>query len=91
MAFHFKNTNKGIILNEEVEEDYRNHNFCRFCDKNIESDKCTNHCHSTGNYRGPAHQNCNTNVTQKQRTFIPFVFHIFSNYDCHSFFEKLAE
>ena len=43
------------------------------------------HCHSTGNYRGPAHNTCNINVKQKDSNFIPFAFHNFSNYDCHVF------
>ena len=35
MAFHFKNTNKDIIMTEENEEDYRINNICRFCEKNL--------------------------------------------------------
>ena len=55
------------------------------------SDKVRDHCHLTGNYRGPAHSRCNINVTQKQSNFIPFIFHNFSNYDCHMFFKKLVD
>ena len=54
---------------EEEEKDYRNINICRFCQNNIESDKVRDHCHLTGNYRGPAHSICNINVTQKQSKF----------------------
>ena len=75
----------------EENEDYKNDNICRFCEKNIESDKVRDHCHLTGKYRGPAHSKCNVNVTQKQSNFIPFIFHNFSNYDCHMFFKKLVE
>ena len=39
MAFYFKNTNKDIIMREEDEEVFINTNICRFCEKNIESDK----------------------------------------------------
>ena len=91
MAFYFKNTNKDIIMTDEDEEDYRKNNICRFCEKNIESDKVRDHCHLTGNYRGPAHSKCNINVTQKQSNFIPFIFHNFGNYDCHMFFKKLVD
>ena len=59
--------------------------------KNIESDKVRDHCHLTGKYRGAAHSKCNINVTQKQSNFIPFIFHNFSNYDCHMFFKKLVD
>ena len=91
MAFYFKNTKKDIIMTEENEEDFRNDNICRFCEKIIESDKVRNHCHLTGKYRGPAHSKCNINVTQKQSNFIPFIFHNFSNYDSHMFFKKLVD
>ena len=78
-------------MTEESEEDYKNDNICRFCEKNIESDKVRDHCHLTGNYRGPAHSKCNINVTQDQSNFVPFIFHNFSNYDCHMFFKKLVD
>jgi len=91
MAFYFKNTKKNIDMTEKDEEDYKNNNICRFCEKEILSDKVKDHCHLTGNYRGPAHNTCNINVTQKQSNFIPFVFHNFSNYDCHMFFKKLVD
>ena len=90
MAFYFKNTKKDIIMTEEDEEDFKNNNICRFCEKEILYDKIRDHCHLTGNYRGPAHSKCNINVTQKQSHFIPFIFHIFSNYDCNMFFKKLV-
>ena len=59
--------------------------------KNVECNKVRDHCHLTGKYRGPVHNTCNINVTQKQSNFIPFVFHNFSNYDCHMFFKKLVD
>ena len=91
MAFYFKKTGKNIIMTEKNEEDYKNNNICRFCEKNIDSDKVRDHCHLTGKYRGPAHSKCNINVTQKQSNFIPFIFHNFSDYDCHMFFKKLVD
>ena len=91
MAFYFKNTNKDIIMTDDEEEEYRNDNVCRFCEKEILSDKVRDHCHLTSKYRGPAHSKCNINVTQKQSNFIPFIFHNFSNYDCHMFFKKLVD
>ena len=91
MAFYFKNTNIDIIMTQEDENDYRNDNVCRFCEKEILSDKVRDHCHLTGKYRGPAHNTCNINVSQQQSNFIPFIFHNFSNYDCHMFFKKLVD
>ena len=77
MTFYFKNTNKDIIMTQEDDEDYKNNNICRFCEKEIISNKARDHCHLTGNYRGPTHSICNINVTQKQSSFIPFIFHTF--------------
>ena len=77
-------------MTEVDEEDYRKSKICRFCEKNIESDKVRDHCHLTGKYRGPAHKTCNINVKQKDSNFIPFAFHNFSNYDCHMFFKRLV-
>ena len=91
MAFYFKNTKKDINMTDEDEEDYRNNNVCRFCEKEILSDKVRDHCHLTGKYRGPSHSKCNINVTQKRSNFIPFILHNFSNYDCHMFFKKLVD
>ena len=91
MAFYFKNTKKDIIMTQEDEEDYQNNNICRFCEKEILSDKVRDHCHLTGSYREVSHKICNINVTQKQSNFIPFIFHNFSNYDCHMFFKKLVD
>ena len=78
-------------MTKKDEEDFKNNNICRFCEKEIDSDKIRDHCHLTGNYRGPAHSKCNINKTQKQSNFIPFLFHNFSNYDCHMFFKKIVE
>ena len=78
-------------MTEEDEEDFKNKNICRFGEKNnIESDKVRNHCQLTGKYRGPAHSKCNINVTQNQSNFLPFLFHNFSIYDCHMFFQETS-
>ena len=50
MAFYFKNTKKDIIMTKENEEDFKNNNICRFCEKEIVSDKVRDHCHLTGKY-----------------------------------------
>ena len=86
MGFFFKNTKKDIIMTEDHEEDYRNINISRFCEKEILSGKVRDHCHLTGKYRGPAHNTCNINVKQKDSNFILFSFHNLINYDCHMFF-----
>ena len=91
MAFYFENTKKEVIMTEEVEEDFKNNNICRFCEKNSDADKFGDNCHLTGKYRGPAQSIYNNNVTQKQNNFIPIIFHNFSTHDWHMFFEKLVD
>ena len=91
MAFYFKITKKDIIMKQKDKEDFENIHICRFCEKNIESDKVRDHCHLTGKYRGAAHNTCNINVKQKDSTFIPFAFHNFINYDSHMFFKRLVD
>ena len=91
IAFYFKNTKKDIFMTKEDEEEYKNNNFCRFCEKEILSDKVRDHCHLTGKYRGPSHNICNINVRQADSNFIPFAFHNFSKYDCHMFFKRLVD
>ena len=86
MACYFKKTKKDINMTKEDEKDFKNNNICRFCLKNIECDKVRDHCHLTAKYEDPAHSKCNISVTQDKSNFIPFIFHIFSNYDCHMFF-----
>ena len=72
----------------EDEEHYRNNIVCRFSAKNSETD---DHCHLTGKYRGPDHNNCNINVTKKQNKFFSFVLQNFSNYDVHLFLKKIVD
>ena len=90
MAFCFKNTKIDFIMTEGDEGEIENNKLCRFCETNIESNKVTDHCQLTGSSRGPADQSRKINVTQKQSKFIPFLFHKFSNYDCHLFFKNFV-
>ena len=91
MNFWFKNTKKDIIMTEEDQQDFENNNICRYCEKYIETDKVRDHCHLTGKYRGPAHNECNLQVKQKDSNFITIGLHNFSNYDCHMFFKTLVD
>ena len=90
IAFYFKNTKKNIVMTDKDEEDYRNNNICRFCEKEVLSDKARDDCHLTGKYRGPAQNTCMFNFTQDKSNIIPFIFHNFTDYDCHLLFKKLV-
>ena len=91
VALYFKHTNKDNIVTEKEEDYYRKINICQFSEKKIESEKVRDLCHSTADYRGPALQKCNINVTQKQSKFIPFKFHNSSKYDGHLLFKQLVD
>ena len=91
MNFSFESTRKDIIMTEEDEKHYRSNNICRFCEKEIYSNKVRIQCHSTSKYRSRAHQKSIVNVTEIQSIFIPLMFYIFSSYDFHLFFKKLVD
>ena len=90
-AFYFKNSNKDSILTDKDEEQYRNINICRFCEKEIFSDQVKDQCNFTRKYRRPANSKCCKTVTQKQSNFISFIFHNFTNFDCHLLFKNYLQ
>ena len=56
----------------------------------MNNDKVRDHCHFTGKYRGPAHNNCKLNLKDKVN-FIPIFFHNLSGFASHLFIKELAE
>ena len=56
-------------MTQEDKEDFDNKNNCRFCEKEVLSDKVRDHCHLAGKYRGPAHNTCIMNVRRKNSNF----------------------
>ena len=73
---------------------WRKHNgatTCHICRKGIEYDdiKVRDHCHYSGQYRGPAHRSCN--LKYKIPNYIPIVFHNPSGYDDNLFIRELGK
>ena len=66
---------------------------CFICEKSFADDKnnikVRDHCHSTGKYRGAAHNSCN--LQYKIPKSISAVFHNGSNYDFHLIINQLAK
>ena len=95
MHFYFQNMIKNpveIKMTAEDEHNYNSSTICWLCNQVItpqKGGKVRDHCHLTGKYRGAACSSCNINVKQKQSSFIPVIFHNFSGYDCHLFFNEL--
>ena len=90
----YKSSNNKIMLKmtEDEIKKFNSATKCYICKKEF---SCTNykvrdHCHLTGKYRGPAHNNCNLNLKEKIN-FIPIFFHNLSGFDCHLFIRELAE
>ncbi|XP_011858562.1 PREDICTED: uncharacterized protein LOC105556097, partial [Vollenhovia emeryi] len=69
---------------------FRSATHCHICEKPFAQgdDRVRDHCHLTGQYRGPAHSNCNLNY--KDAYFIPIVFHNLSGYDAHFIIKEIA-
>ena len=68
--------------------------FCWLCDIefiNI-NEKVKHYCKMTGNYLGTAHQSCIDYINKvNQHKYIPILYHNFSKYDNHMFFNELID
>jgi len=71
-------------------EKFNSATYCDVCEKPFAPDdtRVRDHCHLTGQYKGPAHSNCNLNY--KDSHYISVVFHNLSGYDAHFIIKKLA-
>lgn len=79
---------KPLYLTVEEQIRYGKTNTCHICETVIETEKkVRDHCHLTGKYLGPAHNECNLN--RKLPTKIPVFCHNLSGYDAHLFIKEL--
>ena len=81
-------------MNHLTHEEWRKFNQGRKCHKRFkgfeqDNPKVRDHCHETGQYRGPAHRNCN--LRYKIPSYIPIFFHNLSRYDAHLFIRELGK
>ena len=76
-----------MIYSEEARHEFEAATTCCICHKALNRDKeivVRDHCHSTGSFRGAAHQTCNVNYkVEKERYKLPIYFHNLRGYDCH--------
>ncbi|XP_035232762.1 uncharacterized protein LOC118204561 [Stegodyphus dumicola] len=77
-------------LSEEQIRKYEHAAICYLCgdEFTVANWKVHDHCHLTGAYRGPAHNQCN--IKLKVPHFLPVIFHNLSGYDAHLFIKELA-
>ena len=91
MGEFFKQNLKPKITTKS-EKSFLKSNNCWLCDNNFENinDKVRHYCKMTGRYLGAAHQTCIDYVNKVNlHKFIPVLYHNFSKYDCHMFFNEL--
>ena len=90
---HKKFPEAKMVFTEEDEKDFENAKRCYVC-KNLfynyeKGQKCRDHCHFTGKYRGAACGFCN--LKMKKPNFIPVFFHNLEGYDSHLFIKSLGK
>ena len=85
-----------IPLTNKEEKNHNKQKVCHICRKEFNTDdsdkkyhKVKDHCHYTGEYRGPAHDIFN--LRYKIPKEIPVVFHNGSTYDYHFIIKELTE
>lgn len=76
-------------LTAKQRRQYYESKTCHICRETIfkHETKVRDHCHITGDYRGPAHWDCNVKFTHMDR--IPVCFHNFRNYDSQLLIDNL--
>ena len=60
-----------------------------FVKKNLKNHKVRDYCHYTGEYRGAAHNICNSKYSVSKKNSV--AFHIGSSYDYYFIKKELAE
>ena len=79
---------KEMIFTEEDKKQFNKASDCWICGEPLGNDRVRDHCHYTGRYRGPAHNNCNLKFRKPKS--IPVFFHNLTGYDSHLFIKKLG-
>ena len=91
MSEFFKQNLKPKITIKS-EKSFLKSNICWLCDINFVNikEKVRHYCKMTGRYLGAAHQTCIGYVNKVNlHKFIPVLYHNFSKYDNHMFFNEL--
>ena len=77
-----------IIISPTEEAEFQQSKICYICRKSLDGDRVRDHCHFTGKYFGPAHNECN--IKRVHNFKVPIFAHNFSGYDSHFVIEAIA-
>ena len=87
---------KKMILTPNQQRKFQKATKCWICGDKLETHQdyekkqpVRDHCHFTGKYRGPAHNECNIQFIKPK--FTPTFFHNLSGYDSHLFIKNLSK
>ena len=79
-----------MIITKEQDRQFKVAMKCHICDKKLGKVRVRDHCHITGLYRGPAHNDCNLQSHYKNCE-IPVLFHNLKGYDSHLIIKELGK
>ena len=89
-----KQFNRPLVMTKDDEQRFITMDGCHICgekytDKGV---RVRDHCHITGKFRGPAHQECNLKLRIKPEDIkIPIIFHNLRGYDSHFIMQQIGE
>ena len=89
-----KRFNKPLVMTENDEMCFKLMDKCHICgEKYTDKDvRVRDHCHITGKFSGPAHQECNLKLRIKQEDIkIPVIFHNLRGYDSHFIMQQIGK
>ena len=83
--------NEPIKMTCKDIKQYQKATHCYICGGGFEEpqDKCRDHCHLSGKYRGASHMTCN--LVYKTLSFIPVVIHNLRGFDGHLIAQSLGQ
>src|SRR5436190_7373465 len=78
-----------LTMTEADQIVFDNATICHICKGPLDEKKVKDHDHSTGKFRGAAHNSCNLNYQVSNK--IPVIFHNLKNYDGHLIVQELGK
>lgn len=80
--------NQEMTLSQTDKKKFYSATHCSICNERFETDeqKCRDHDHRTGQFRGATHSKCNVNYFCNR--YLPVVFHNLRGYDSHLIIKK---